>query len=103
MSEPLPIQPVHRDPNGVVRFVPNAIVRFLIDWATPRGIDMNALALMPFDVADREQFAQLIGYSVSGFGDLSYVSDETYARAETAVAALPPSSPPPGPGEDEAR
>lgn len=100
MSEPLPIQPVHRDPNGVVRFVPNAIVRFLIDWATPRGIDMNALALMPFDAADREQFAQLIGYSVSGFGDLSYVSDETYGRAQAAAnAVLAAAPPPPGDGE----
>ncbi|HEY9661654.1 MAG TPA: hypothetical protein V6C65_24625, partial [Allocoleopsis sp.] len=29
------------------------------------------------------QFAQLIGYSLSGFGDLSYVSDETYAAASS--------------------
>jgi len=30
-----------------------------------------------FSQEDREQFAQLIGYSLSGFGELSYVSDET--------------------------
>jgi hypothetical protein len=40
--------------------------------------------MIPFSNGDREQFAQLIGYSVGGFGDLSYVSDEAYlvARAE---------------------
>jgi len=36
---------------------------------------------MKFNDEEREQFAQLIGYSVSGFGDLSYVSDETFETA----------------------
>lgn len=31
---------------------------------------------------DREQFAQLIGYSLSGFADLSYVSNKTYNAAD---------------------
>ena len=74
-----PLQPVHLDPDGVVRFVPNRIVRFLLD-AGP--YDMNKLAMMPWSDEDREQFAQLIGYSVQGFGELSYVSDEAYAAAE---------------------
>jgi hypothetical protein len=43
---------------------------------------MNSLAEHDFSPEDREQFAQLIGYSLSGFGELSYVSDETYAAAE---------------------
>lgn len=84
-TEPLPIQPVYRDEQGVVRFRANAVVSFLYQWASARGMGLNELALMPFDAADREQFAQLIGYSVSGFGDLSYVSDETYARATAAA------------------
>ncbi len=42
---------------------------------------MNQLARMEFSDEDREQFAQLTGYSLSGFGDLDYVSDETYERA----------------------
>ena len=33
------------------------------------------------DSQDREQFAQLTGYSLSGFGELSYVRMETYAAA----------------------
>ena len=74
-----PIQPLHFDSSGVLRFQGNAIVRFLLD-AGP--FDMNQLALMPLSAADREQFAQLIGYSLSGFGELSYVTDGTYERAE---------------------
>jgi hypothetical protein len=73
-----PVQPLVDD-DGITRFKRNAIVCFLLD-AGP--YDMNKLALMPFSDEDREQFAQLIGYSLSGFGELSYVSDETYERAE---------------------
>lgn len=72
-----PVQPIETV-DGVKRFKENAIVQFLLN-AGPFG--MNHLASMTFSQEDREQFAQLIGYSVSGFGDLSYVSDETYQRA----------------------
>jgi hypothetical protein len=76
-----PVQPLVTDEDGIIRFKKNAIVAFLLDWASPRGIDMNTLSMMTFPAGDREQFAQLIGYSLCGFGDLSYVSDETYERA----------------------
>jgi hypothetical protein len=71
--------------SGFIRFRENAIVRFLLD-AGP--YDMNALAMMPFSDAERERFAQLIGYSVRGYGELSYVSDTAYERAEAARKAL---------------
>ena len=74
-----PIQPLRKEQDGIVRFKPNAIVRFLLD-AGP--FDMNKLALMSFSNEDREQFAQLIGYSLSGFSELRYVSDKTYAAAK---------------------
>lgn len=74
-----PIQPLETDEHGVLRFKANAIVRYLLDHG---GIDLNKIATIDFPADDREQFAQLIGYSLSGFGDLSYVSDETYAAAE---------------------
>jgi hypothetical protein len=67
-----PVQPVVVDEHGVHRFKENEIVRHLLDkgpW------NLNGLARLPFSDEDREQFAQLIGYSVSGFCDLSYVSD----------------------------
>jgi hypothetical protein len=68
-----PTQPSEKDEQGVLRFKANAIVRFLLD-AGP--YDMNTLAMMPFTDEDRRQFAQLIGYSVSGYGDLSYAEDD---------------------------
>ena len=71
-----PIQPIYTDASGVLRFRENAIVKHLLDHG---GIDLNAIAIMKFSDEDREQFAQLIGYSVSGFSDLSYVSNEAYA------------------------
>ena len=73
MTEPRhPMQPIVRDESGTYRFKQNAIVRALLD----RGpIDMNVLARDQCSDQDREQFAQLIGYSVDGFCDLSYASD----------------------------
>jgi len=44
-------------------------------------IDMNKLAMMDFTDQERVQFAQPIGYSLSGFAELSYVDDESYASA----------------------
>jgi hypothetical protein len=73
--------------DGVVRFRQNAIVRFLLD-AGPHN--MNTLACMNFSKDDEEQFAQLIGYSVSGFGDLSYASRKTVAAADEIAENLPP-------------
>jgi hypothetical protein len=73
-----PIQPTEIDGHGVLRFKRNAIVDYLLDNG---GIDMNDIARLDFSREDREQFAQLIGYSVSGFSDLSYASDLTYSTA----------------------
>lgn len=74
-----PIQPLEKDELGTIRFKGNAIVKHLLDNG---GIDMNKIACMKFSNDDREQFAQLIGYSLSGFSELSYVSDDTYSAAE---------------------
>jgi hypothetical protein len=73
-----PIQPTVKDEHGRVRFKENKIVSFLLDNG---GLDMNKLAVLDFTVDDREQFAQLIGYSLDGYGMLSYVTDETYDNA----------------------
>lgn len=74
-----PIQPLAPDERGTVRFKPNAIVRWLLDDGP---FDMNQIAMKRFSVEDQEQFAQLIGYSLSGFSELNYVRDETYGTAE---------------------
>lgn len=73
-----PRQPVYVDEHGTYRFRRNALVVYLLDHG---GIDMNALALLDFTDDDREQFAQLIGYSVSGFGELHYATDVRYRQA----------------------
>jgi hypothetical protein len=73
-----PIQPLAPDERGTVRFKPNVIVRWLLDEGP---FDMNQIAMKRFPVEDQEQFAQLIGYSLSGFSELSYVRDETYGTA----------------------
>lgn len=77
-----PVQPLEKDSNNILRFKRNAIVRFLLD-AGP--FDLNQLELKPFSQEDREQFAQLIGYSLGGFCDLSYVSNETYDKAASQI------------------
>ena len=74
-----PIQPLMKDANGVVRFKGNDIVQHLLN--THPTYDMNHLARMGFDDDDLRQFAQLIGYSLSDYGDLSYVDDHAYATA----------------------
>ena len=56
---------------GALRFRTNEIVRFLLD-AGPFGL--NDLAKIPFSDDDRRQFAQLIGYSVDGYNELSYAA-----------------------------
>jgi len=75
-----PIQPIKVDQldHNRARFQENKIVRYLLDQGP---FDLNILARMDFSNEDREQFAQLIGYSLSGFAELSYVSDETLQAA----------------------
>ena len=73
-----PIQPLVLDEAGVLRFKENKIVRYLLDNG---GLTLNDLATSSFSKDDQEQFAQLIGYSVSGWSTLSYVRDKTYNRA----------------------
>lgn len=79
MSKPHPLQPLELDAHGVLRFKRNAIVCYLLENG---GIDMNQIAMKGFSIEDREQFAQLIGYSHSGSGDLSYISNETWGAAQ---------------------
>ncbi len=74
-----PIQPLVTDEQGTVRFKANSIVNHLLDNG---GINMNDIAVMNFSKEDREQFAQLIGYSWSGACDLSYMSEEVLDAAK---------------------
>jgi hypothetical protein len=79
--QPNPNQPIYNDA-GTQRFRENRIVNMLLDSGP---IDMNKIAVMSFSAEDRAQFAQLIGYSVSGFAELSYVTD---AKWDSVVAQM---------------
>ena len=80
-----PMQPVVIGKDGCIRFQENAILRWLVDSG---HINLNEIALMHFDDEDRMQLAQLIGYTVSGFGDLSFADPVVVAEADEKAKAL---------------
>jgi len=81
-----PLQPIEIAKDGVVRFKENRLVNYLLE-AGP--FDLNHLARLPDITQDESmQFAQLIGYSVSGFGDLSYAHRKVVAEADTIAYEL---------------
>lgn len=83
-----PMQPVIKDAHGVLRFKANALVDTLYEHGVKTGLGLNELACLKFSDEDRQQFAQLIGYSVSGYGDLRYVTDEAYSAAQKAALGI---------------
>ena len=83
-----PMQPVvifKESDERIARFQQNKIIRWLCDSGK---LDLNEIASMPFDEDDFMQIAMLLGYSVSGFGDLSYADPEFVARADQIVERL---------------
>lgn len=92
-----PIQPLVTDTHGVVRFKRNSIVSRLFEHGMKTGLGMNEIHQeSQHSQDDRIQFAQLIGYSVSGFSELSYVDDATWARVcemRNQFDGLPPAEP----------
>lgn len=84
-----PIQPLVTDDRGVLRFKENHIVRDLLDFATDRGFGLNEIARREYSRGDRQQLAQLIGYSLRGYGELrSYVDDDAYGAAQLMASGL---------------
>lgn len=81
-----PMQPMEFDRDGVLRFKKNAI----IDWLFNTGrLDLNLIAATEFSDEDQRQLAQLLGYSVSGYGDLSYVSRKHISDVDALAAEIP--------------
>jgi hypothetical protein len=84
-----PMQPIYRDDQGIIRFQPNKIIGWLFDQ---KLLDLNKVAAMAangkFSADDQMQIAQQLGYSVSSFGDLSYVTDEMLHRADMAAGEV---------------
>lgn len=84
-----PMQPIVIAKDGVIRFKENAILR----WAVDTGkLDLNEIAVFcqtnGISDEDQMQLAQLIGYSVSGYGDLDYASEESVAAADAIAQTL---------------
>jgi hypothetical protein len=82
-----PMQPIILDAHGVARFQANPIVKYLLEHG---GLDLNDLAIAKHRTGgwtkqDEAHFAQLIGYSVSGWGDLSYVKPKWADKAQAIV------------------
>ncbi|WP_183042608.1 hypothetical protein [Enterobacter sp. R1(2018)] len=84
----LPMQSLAIDSHGTLRFTENQIVRKLLDFATTNGYGLNEMALDDYSDDDRMQLAQLIGYSLSGYAMLSYVTDESFIRANKLMPRL---------------
>jgi hypothetical protein len=81
----------------VPRFRENKLISILLAEAEKSGFDLNTVALMNArgEVEDHDviQLMQLIGYSVSGYGDLTYVQrhqTKALVPADEAADALPP-------------
>lgn len=86
-----PMQPLYIDDQGVIRFRPNKLIQHLQKIGR---ISLNETAALGFPAEDEQQLAQLIGYSIDGYGSLSYVDDEAWERADAARAALAATSAP---------
>lgn len=82
-----PIQPIEFVDN-IIRFRENKIVSFLLDQYEPGLNEIRRKQLMDlFSEEDYEQLMMLIGYSVSGFGDLC-LNNRTIATADRMAAKL---------------
>lgn len=79
MKRKQPNQPTYTDKHGVRRFQGNEIIEYLVQNDI---INLNDLAALKFSKEDQAQFAQLMGYSVSGWGDLSYVTNKKWKSVE---------------------
>jgi hypothetical protein len=85
-----PIQPLVKDASGTIRFKRNSIIDALLEHGQKTGFGLNEIAFKfasPQHNDDHAQLAQLIGYSLSGYGELSYVSDYSYATAEAMATS----------------
>jgi hypothetical protein len=76
-----PIQPLILDSHGVLRFKKNPLVDMLLEHGQRTGLGLNELARVEAAPEDRMQLAQLIGYSLEGYGSLGYVTDDEYKAA----------------------
>ena len=77
-----PIQPLEVDPSGILRFKRNAIVEDLLEHSRSHGFGLNEIVRRRYSTEDMSQLVQLIGYSLSGYGRLSFADDAVVKAAE---------------------
>jgi len=84
-----PIQPIEFDNKGVIRFKKNRIIEDLLNTS---HMDFNKICLKHqegyYTLEEYEQLNMLIGYSISGFGDLEGVSREMVEEVEKIAEEL---------------
>lgn len=91
MKKRHPLQPIVWDGEGTVRFQENPIIRFLQEFAASKGMGLNELHMLRnsnWSKRDWSQFMQLLGYSVSGFGDLSFIPETDVHKADIRAENL---------------
>ena len=81
-----PMQPIGYDQNNIVRFKANSVIQWLFDEGK---LDLNQMAIKRFPIEDQRQIAQLLGYSVCGYCDLSYATDKSKDKAWEKMESLP--------------
>lgn len=87
-----PQQPLAVDVNGVVRFAKNRAVTDLLNYASVRGLGMNDINMRAasgeYTEAEMAQLLQLLGMSVSEYGDWPCVMAADRERLDAMAAAL---------------
>lgn len=88
MSKRQPMQPVEVAADQVVRFKKNQIICDMQALCAKHGLDLNDIAGREYSKDDRSQLMQLIGYSVSGYGNLDCSRAKHVMRADEEADAL---------------
>jgi hypothetical protein len=77
-----PTQDIYLDEEGINRFKCNQIVRILLSTSV---LDLNKLSQLGFSVEDWDQFIQLLGYSIDGWGEMDHVTDEMFVKVTSYI------------------
>ncbi len=88
MSKRQPMQPVVAAADGVIRFKQNQIIRDMLDLCEKHGLGLSEIAARDYEKDDRSQLMQLIGYSVSGYGNLDCSRAKHVMRADEKAESL---------------
>lgn len=88
MSKRHPMQPVVIGADGAIRFKQNKIINDMLEFCQGHGFGLNEMAIRDYEKDDRSQLMQLIGYSVSGYGSLSYARVKHTMRADEKANEL---------------